>query len=225
MDVVRAGPTAPRLPLLRDLTEGLMYLHTHKPSPIVHGDIRGGNVLIDVVEGRRVARLTDFGLAHVVESVEEQRTNSTTMMRAGNARWLAFERMMPEKYNLSNPRDAKSPKSDIFELMRTFYEVWIIASLPFLLLKALKVLIGQAPFHGLNDFAAIAAVQEKQNPERPGEDLAPELDAEMWRLMEQAWSVKRNARPRLSEILDYFDSRSDIRKMVSHTYPLSCQRF
>ncbi|KZT55358.1 hypothetical protein CALCODRAFT_437296, partial [Calocera cornea HHB12733] len=105
------------------LARGLGYLHSHGTSPIIHGDIKGNNVLVESREGQVVARLTDFGLAHVRESLEELGPSTTSTLTQGNVRWMAIERLNPEKYGLHSHRDAKTTKSDIFELMRTFYEV------------------------------------------------------------------------------------------------------
>ncbi|KZO92473.1 kinase-like protein, partial [Calocera viscosa TUFC12733] len=200
MEYTLRNPSLKRLPLLRDLANGLNYLHTHQPSSIVHGDIRGSNVLIDL-QGREhiVARLTDFGLANVVESLGDQGALTTSTTSMGNIRWMAFERIFPEKYGVHTIREAKTEQSDIFELMRTFYEV----------------LTAHAPFHIMTEMSVFAAVQLGQNPERPNHDL-PELDSEMWRLMRQAWSENRNARPSPSEVLEYFETRSSFQQLVGH---------
>lgn len=49
--------------LLSEITEGLAYLHS---QDIVHGDLRGANVLISE-DG--VARLSDFGLTKFLQNV------------------------------------------------------------------------------------------------------------------------------------------------------------
>jgi serine/threonine protein kinase len=51
--------------LLSEVTEGLEYLHS---KGIVHGDLRGANVLISE-DG--VARLSDFGLSKFLENVSK----------------------------------------------------------------------------------------------------------------------------------------------------------
>lgn len=53
--------------LLCEITEGLEYLHSRD---IVHGDLRGANVLISE-DG--VARLSDFGLSKFLENVRGRR--------------------------------------------------------------------------------------------------------------------------------------------------------
>ncbi|KAG8959908.1 hypothetical protein FRC03_007314 [Tulasnella sp. 419] len=53
--------TANRMLLLRDISSSIVYLHSQY---IVHGDIKGENVLIDDSQN---PRLIDFGLAHFVD--------------------------------------------------------------------------------------------------------------------------------------------------------------
>ncbi|KAG6330426.1 hypothetical protein ID866_8661, partial [Astraeus odoratus] len=47
------------------IAQGLLYLHTHKSGPIIHGNLKGSNVLISP-EGH--ALVTDFGLFPVFDS-------------------------------------------------------------------------------------------------------------------------------------------------------------
>lgn len=45
--------------IVRDVSQGLRFLHASKP-PILHGDLKGKNILID---SRFRAKVADFGLA------------------------------------------------------------------------------------------------------------------------------------------------------------------
>ncbi|KAG8911732.1 hypothetical protein FRC00_005925 [Tulasnella sp. 408] len=60
------------LRIVRDATDGLAYLHQQKPA-ILHGDIKKGNVLINV---DRRALLADFGLSKVLEEAPSGLTTS-----------------------------------------------------------------------------------------------------------------------------------------------------
>ncbi|KAI6150061.1 kinase-like domain-containing protein [Pisolithus thermaeus] len=72
-------------PLIRDIAEGLHYLHSHPKGPIIHGDLKGDNVLIDQ-NGR--ALLTDFGLSVHINSSFTMTVNSPC---GGSLYWMAPE--------------------------------------------------------------------------------------------------------------------------------------
>ncbi|KIM53835.1 hypothetical protein SCLCIDRAFT_36111, partial [Scleroderma citrinum Foug A] len=80
---------------LRDIAQGLHYLHTHEPGAIFHGDLKGYNVLISP-EGR--ALLTDFGLSRVINS---SLSRPQPLSGAGTLRWMA-----PEILDGGEPSDA-----------------------------------------------------------------------------------------------------------------------
>ncbi|KAJ7238881.1 kinase-like domain-containing protein [Mycena rebaudengoi] len=63
---------------LFETVQGLVYLHSQN---IVHGDLRGVNVLIDKGEH---AQLADFGLAVVTDTT----IGTTSIARDGSSRWI-----------------------------------------------------------------------------------------------------------------------------------------
>jgi len=67
------------------VARGLEYLHILEP-PIVHGDLKGANVLID---DQGLPKLGDFGLAKALEGDPTGLTTSTAFQ--GSIRWLATE--------------------------------------------------------------------------------------------------------------------------------------
>ncbi|KAJ6556142.1 kinase-like domain-containing protein, partial [Mycena capillaripes] len=71
--------------LLRDCIAGLTYLHSKN---IVHGDLRGGNILVD---DNGSACLADFGLAGFIDSD----TSVKSSTRSGTPRWMAPELLLP----------------------------------------------------------------------------------------------------------------------------------
>ncbi|KAG1738012.1 hypothetical protein EDB19DRAFT_1909457 [Suillus lakei] len=77
--------TARRYQILRDITDGLYYLHTNN---VIHGDLTGPNVLI---HGDGTACLADFGLSLMYSEVTSPAVASWTSTFHGNFRWLAPE--------------------------------------------------------------------------------------------------------------------------------------
>lgn len=69
-----APPWRLRLELVRDLTDGLTYLHGQNP-PIRHGDLKTGNV---VINAEKRAMLADFGLSEVLMEGPTGLTTSET---------------------------------------------------------------------------------------------------------------------------------------------------
>jgi serine/threonine protein kinase len=58
-----------RLDMLRDIASGMVFLHSRRP-PIVHGDLRSPNLLLDLTIDRDRPRyhvkIADFGLARML---------------------------------------------------------------------------------------------------------------------------------------------------------------
>merc|ERR1719401_127797 len=69
------------VPMLRDIVQGLRFLHAAKPKAIVHGDLKAQNVLVD---RNFRAKVADFGLS------QKQRTAG-----GGTPFWMAPELLLP----------------------------------------------------------------------------------------------------------------------------------
>ncbi|KZO97459.1 kinase-like protein, partial [Calocera viscosa TUFC12733] len=192
MEYLKANPETFPLPFLMGIVNAVFYLHSFPHGSIIHGDLKGNNILIDchAYRGRPVARLIDFGLSQIHEAGMEEEVGTTSTGFNGNARWLAFERIRPERYGLRQS-ESKSTKSDTFELARTFFEI----------------LTGGPPFQGMSDFTAVTEVFQGSNPERP--TGCPWIDDDRWNLMVECWSQDREARPSLDTL------RQDLNQSIS----------
>ncbi|KAF8155305.1 kinase-like domain-containing protein [Mycena galopus ATCC 62051] len=83
------GPEADRIPvLMHEIAVGLQYLHSQN---VVHGDLRGANILLD---DQGHIRLADFGLAVFADGPLAP-TN-----RGGSTRWMAPELLDPSSCGL-----------------------------------------------------------------------------------------------------------------------------
>ncbi|KAF7377829.1 hypothetical protein MSAN_00206400 [Mycena sanguinolenta] len=113
------GPREDSIPvLIYEIAMGLQYLHSQN---IVHGDLRGANILLD---DQGHARLADFGLAAVVDGPLAP-TN-----RGGSLRWMAPELLNPESCGLKVFK--RTFASDIYAFGCVCVEVCIPENLRFL---------------------------------------------------------------------------------------------
>ncbi|KAJ6554057.1 kinase-like domain-containing protein [Mycena vulgaris] len=87
--------------LLSEIAQGMQYLHSKN---IVHGDLRGANILIT---HEWSACLADFGLT----SLSDATTATHTSHRAGSIRWMAPELIDPERFG---HRFVRTPATDIY---------------------------------------------------------------------------------------------------------------
>ncbi|KAG8899836.1 hypothetical protein FRB99_006412 [Tulasnella sp. 403] len=96
-------PSADRMKFLAEGADALAYLHE---KALIHGDIKGNNILVSKT---RHALLCDFGL-----SGQESKSTLGERGVAGSTRWMS-----PELFKGSR----KSPKSDVYAFGITIYEI------------------------------------------------------------------------------------------------------
>jgi len=96
-----------RLGMLKEIAEGIIVLHSNKPTAVLHRDLKSGNILLDA-NGH--CKISDFGYA-----VFEHSGLSTAASGRGTLAWTA-----PELFS-SDPRF--STKSDIYSFGMIMWEV------------------------------------------------------------------------------------------------------
>ncbi|KAK1218197.1 hypothetical protein PQX77_019135 [Marasmius sp. AFHP31] len=155
------------LALASDVASGLAHLHDLR---IVHGDIKGLNVLITP---ELKACIGDFGLAHVADSHALKLSTSFTSRSKGTMRWLAPELLDPGLSGVS------TMQSDMYAYGCLCYEIFL----------------GHPPFYNLSDGAVIVAVLAKQEqPSIPPESQLNQ-DDEIWGFMTSCWNHDPSFRP------------------------------
>jgi len=178
------------LSIVLDVVRGLCYLHSHKPNPIVHGDLKGNNILITADphgSGPR-AQLCDFGLSRMPIGVDSNLTTTSTIFN-GNERWLAWERMDPAGYDIPHSVAAVTTASDMFELMRTL----------------LQFVTRRVPYHGENEWQVRHHILKAENPSRP-DDFADPMGDFLWKIFTQCWSTERALRYDSGAIMTIWES-------------------
>jgi len=163
-----------KLPLITQITKGLSYLHENS---IIHGDLKGSNVLInDVGE----ACLTDFGLSRILKE-----TGFTTKSLACTLRFTA-----PELFNMRMPCVTEAT------------DVWAFA------MTVIEIMSERIPFPDEpNDPFIILLVHGGGRPERQG---YPEINDEVWGMIQQCWVTEPNLRPTVATLLGFFKSLKNI---------------
>ncbi|KIJ52444.1 hypothetical protein M422DRAFT_243228 [Sphaerobolus stellatus SS14] len=132
---LEGNPNKRNASMLLGIADGLNYLHARN---IIHGDLRGGNVLIS---GKGVPCLTDFGLSRLLS---ETRGLTTTSEAAGSLRWMA-----PELLKGNNGKVTKAS------------DVWAFG------MTTIEIISGKRPFFEINlDPVVLRTVVEGNIPSR-----------------------------------------------------------
>jgi serine/threonine protein kinase len=87
---------------------------------IVHGDLRGTNILIS--DDWNVC-LADFGLTHIIEDTTSTTNGAlrSSTNRAGSPRWFAPELLAPTLFGCD--RFVRTPASDVYAFACVCFEV------------------------------------------------------------------------------------------------------
>ncbi|KAF9781558.1 kinase-like domain-containing protein [Thelephora terrestris] len=169
-----------RFELLGDVVRGLIYIHS---QAMVHGDLKGANILVDQ-NGH--ARLADFGLLTIV-SDPTYFTASTSAATGGTARWMSPELFHPERFGLDHSRP--TIESDCYALGMLIYEV----------------LSGQVPFPRCNNYVVIRKVLDGERPARPEGAKEVWFTNDLWRTLALCWETQARNRPSIGDVLEFLE--------------------
>ncbi|KAJ7224830.1 kinase-like domain-containing protein, partial [Mycena rebaudengoi] len=148
--------------LLWEVAQGLEYLHSRN---VVHGDLRGANILITQDWS---ACLADFGLTSFTEAT------LTTTRRSGTTRWMAPELLDPDRFGIQFRR---TKASDIYAFACVCLELYT----------------GRPPFTELPEGVVFQKVILGERPARPA-TMPPMSDA-LWKYMNAWWARNPSTRP------------------------------
>lgn len=186
-----------RLELVHEIAKGLQYLHGRN---IIHGDLKGSNVLVD---DNGAARLADFGLSRTLEVV------GFPDHSGGMARWAAIEMLSPSGADFGEEFIAPSDvwaldipvtpdHNDRNFLITKETDMWAFG------MTALEVLSSRLPFyHIISDASVPAAVLWGA---RPNQKRYPQLPDLIWRALEPCWASNPRERPDIGVILDWLSA-------------------
>ncbi|KAJ7191529.1 kinase-like domain-containing protein [Mycena pura] len=167
---------------IREIAEGVAYLHV---SRIVHGDLRGANIL---VSDDHHALIGDFGLASVISDSDEDLPPGglTTSTHAGNVRWWPPELCLPSQFGFD--RFMRTPAADAWAFGCVCYEL----------------ATGNIPFHDMREMEAMRAVLDGRRPERP-----TLLDQFQWEVIHSVWTERADERPSMAIVAQRLRDAAD----------------
>ncbi|KAG6827644.1 hypothetical protein H0H92_011010 [Tricholoma furcatifolium] len=181
-DYLAAHRGADRLLILEKLADALVHLHSLS-VPVLHGDIRGMNVLVDD-EGEPL--LIDFGLSLVYDSATETFLPLCHRFK-GHPRWTPQEKMGTGEGDETFPLTLKA---DSFSFASLIYEV----------------LSNDVPYSYLRNESAVIleVIVRNKAPKRPM-NVKLITDA-LWDFMNTCWSRNPNDRPSMEDIHRFLKS-------------------
>ncbi|KZT57508.1 kinase-like protein [Calocera cornea HHB12733] len=175
--VVRNNPSFSLvLGLLRGIAAGLDFLHTQRPA-IVHGDIKGSNVLVDD-DGR--PRLADFGFARYVDLDILQSTPSAAQ---GTVPFKAPERLDPVKFGLSTMQ-TWIPAIDVFSFGMLSWEL----------------LAHRPPFYQYSSWLWVSLILGGVRPDIPEDWTSSPAMNSVVGCMTSCWQEDRALRPSMQDV-------------------------
>ncbi|KAJ6541571.1 kinase-like domain-containing protein, partial [Mycena capillaripes] len=160
---------------LLEIAQGLQYLHSRN---IIHGDLRGANILIT---HEWSACLADFGLT----SLSDATIATHTSHRAGSIRWMAPELIDPEHFG---QRFVRTPATDVYAFGCVCLELYT----------------GRPPFANLSETASLLRIIHGDRPERPlqGE---PAMSDSLWQHVIDCWAQDSSTRPATDVVVQHME--------------------
>lgn len=157
-----------------------MYLHD---NGMIHGDLKGANILID---GTGHARLADFGLLTIL-SDPANFLSSSSCAQGGTVRWMGPELIDPERFGFEKRHPTES--SDCYALGMVIYET----------------ISGELPFQKHTDYTVSLKVMAGERPPR-----RPKFTNSLWDMLQLCWKSHPDDRPSVGDVLQCLQTTSNL---------------
>lgn len=169
-DYVQDTRVDPR-PLLVDIASGLRYLHSRA---IIHGDLRGHNVMISG-DGR--AMITDYGVSSLVDAEFDQ--NAAISMPGGQSiRWMPPETM------------------ENFEEVSARGDIWTFG------MTVLELFTRKVPFHNVTGLRAVIGRILDGQPDKPSDPATCyRMTDAWWNVCCRCWARDPWRRPCMPDVV------------------------
>jgi len=196
-------PEISRTHLLLEVARGLHYLHS---CGVVHGDLKGSNVLITPTGH---ACVSDYGLMTIQSN--HAFMNAATPGVVGISRWLAPELINPPRKKGSRQPAATEP-ADIFAFA----------------MLAIEVFTGALPFGDVRHETAILMIAQGQRPVKPQVEESHGFTPEIWKYIQKCWNQNPAKRPIIEGVVSAwqrFDSEERLRGYTLSIQPTSKEKY
>ncbi|CUA67323.1 hypothetical protein RSOLAG22IIIB_07360 [Rhizoctonia solani] len=177
-------PEADRYDLCSQVADAVAYL---KDNNMVHGDIKGANVLISE---DHVPKLTDFG-SSALSTYTLSFTAGNGSQPAISLRWTAPEIFIEGKTHTF--------ESDVYALGMTILEAFT----------------GSVPYANLHDRAVMGRLMQKIPPERPQQRIGGEFMDALWIIITSSWDIVPQNRPKAERIRNFLMAIMKAKKFLS----------
>jgi serine/threonine protein kinase len=181
-----------RIQIIAEVCSALIFLHKHKPHPVVHGDLKPGNILLDA---NLVSKLSDFGISRLL--LESSATGSEAHFTTQPMGTPAY--MDPEFFGTGE----LTPQSDTYSFGITILRL-LTGRAPLRLARVVQQAVSD------NDLRSVLDHSAGEWPLAQAEQLAriglrcselskekrPDLELDVWRVVQP---MKKEAPSRLSQ--------------------------
>lgn len=182
-DFLRRDGQFNRRPLLVDIARGLNYLHSRD---VVHGDLKGPNILID---DNNNAILCDFGLASITADAES--AHASTVNSAGSIRWMA-----PERLSIFDGSSEPVPNAIRVTKESDMYSLAMVV---------IEIFAGSSPFSDIPDAGVILKLAQQKRPKKPEGAVQLGLTNPIWETVEMCWKTRPSERPTSARVLELWE--------------------
>ncbi|EJD35392.1 kinase-like protein [Auricularia subglabra TFB-10046 SS5] len=207
-EYLKENPKNNRLNLVIQVAEGLQYLHCD--ARVVHGDLKGENILIS---DDGTVLLADFGLSTLVEA-----TDSPTATNIRQQKTLRFS--APELFNdcasyeVISPEDqAQTPRSKT-----TYSDIYAFGMLIY------QVYTDRPPWPTASELQIVAYIMKGEVPPRPtGGDAGRRFCNATWSFCGRCWDVSPAHRPNVTEALSTLEMLKKNVRLGAGLNPLAAE--
>jgi len=181
-----------KLELIAQIAEALSYLHR---LGIVHGDIKGSNILID---DSGQAMLCDFALSRSLgrsglgtplgtcKTLELSHAEDINPVTIRGWRWMACELMLDDD-------------AECIQRATTQTDVWAFA------MTAIEIITESIPFSYIKNDASVILILTSGG--RPKREHYQQIHDDVWAMLQRCWDDRPSLRPSMAVLAQFFASR------------------